>query len=89
VKKGRGIANRARRSKLKTGGSEWVRSFEYKEISMTGKNRQKPEIDIKDGVVLETMRKKACPQCGTMMRWLDGDYVCVACNGAEYGPEEG
>ena len=56
---------------------------------MAGKNRQKPEIDIKEGVVLETMRKKACPQCGTMMRWLDGDYVCVAFNGAEYGPEEG
>ena len=56
---------------------------------MAGKEKQKVEIDIEEGMTLETMRKKACLQCGTLMRWLDGDYVCVACNGAEYGPEEG
>jgi len=57
--------------------------------TMAGKENQKEEIDIEDGMELETMPKKACPQCGTLMRWLDGDYMCVACNGAEYGPEEG
>ncbi len=54
----------------------------------TGGSR-KEEIDIKDDMPLETMKKKACPICGKPMRWLDGDYLCVSCNGTDYGPEEG
>jgi uncharacterized Zn finger protein (UPF0148 family) len=56
---------------------------------MTNKGRKKSEIDVPDNMRLETMKKKACPICGKPMRWLDGDFICVACNGGEYGPEEG
>jgi hypothetical protein len=56
---------------------------------MSTKESGKEEIDFPDNIPLETMKKKACSICGKPMRWLDGDFICVACNGGEYGPEEG
>ncbi len=56
---------------------------------MTTGKPKKQDIDVQDDMVLETMKKKACPVCGKPMRWLDGDFICVACIGGEYGPEEG
>ncbi len=30
-----------------------------------------------------------CPVCDEPMSFIDGAYLCVACNGADCGPETG
>ena len=30
-----------------------------------------------------------CPFCGEPTFNIDGDYICIDCNGATYGPETG
>ncbi|HET8760784.1 MAG TPA: hypothetical protein VFN94_06930, partial [Nitrospiria bacterium] len=30
-----------------------------------------------------------CPFCGEKMIPVDGDYICLDCNGGSYGPETG
>jgi hypothetical protein len=30
-----------------------------------------------------------CPFCDEPMQLVDGDYLCLDCNGGQYGPETG
>jgi hypothetical protein len=30
-----------------------------------------------------------CPFCDEPMQSVDGDYICLDCNGGKYGPETG
>ena len=30
-----------------------------------------------------------CPMCDEPMKWIDGAYMCIDCNGMDCGPETG
>jgi hypothetical protein len=51
------------------------------------------EIDPMDEIELPLIIPKRdgpdCPFCGDPMMSVDGDYVCIECNGTWYGPNIG
>jgi hypothetical protein len=54
------------------------------------KNEEKDDYAL----FLEQIKKRIqpgppCPFCDEPMQNMDGDYLCVDCNGGKYGPETG
>jgi hypothetical protein len=56
--------------------------------------KDEKEDDSDYAFFLEQIKKKTelgppCPFCDEPMQNMDGDYLCVECNGGKYGPETG
>jgi hypothetical protein len=58
------------------------------------KNEEKEDDSDDYAFFLEQIKKKTepgppCPFCDEPMQNMDGDYLCLECNGGTYGPETG
>ena len=56
--------------------------------------KEEKEDDTDYKFFLEQIKKKTepgppCPFCDEPMQNMDGDYLCLDCNGGKYGPESG
>lgn len=47
------------------------------------------EYDILDQIKQKIEPGPPCPFCDEPMQNVDGDYLCLECNGGKYGPETG
>lgn len=47
------------------------------------------EEDIELPILPPAIPGPDCPFCGEPTVSIDGDFICLDCNGASYGPETG
>lgn len=66
-----------------------VPPFRERVLHMASDEETDPMDDFELPLVIPKRDGPDCPFCGDPMMSVDGDYICIDCNGTWYGPNIG